>query len=179
MNPGTTRKIVLSFAAAVIIVLAGLLTDYVALPLFATVASARIPQSCVDTRWRRARSPIVLADDGRAKLVLMGKTLLAIRKSDAAVIRTLNLDSTIVAATLHDGTAYVFGNAAIGFFFDETTGAPIRSLIETDNYREPWVSHGATYVQTDFEMSAIHPDWSIVSHLRLNFRTVAYGCILR
>jgi hypothetical protein len=174
------RTIVLVFGTGFVLVLAGLFASYVLIPVLSPFESAKIPQSCIDSQNRGDdASPIVLASDARAELVLIGRTLLAIRKSDKAVVRRIRLQNTIVAAALHDGTAYVFGDNAIGFFFNETTGAPIRNYIETDNYREPYQSNGATYVQTDFEMSAVQADWHVVSHLRLKFRTVAYGCTLR
>jgi hypothetical protein len=177
MKRASVRTITLLFGIGLLLTFAGLFVSYVLIPVLSPFASARIPQWCIDTQNRRdAAAPIVLATDARAKLVLVGKTLLAIRKSDKVVVRRLQLQNTIVAAALHDGTAYVFGNNAIGFFFNETTGDPVRNLIETDNYREPYTSNGATYVQTDFEMSALQANWHVVSHLRLKFRTVVYGC---
>jgi hypothetical protein len=172
------KRVIILCGIAAFVIVGGFFLDFVLIPVLSPYASARVPQSCID-RDRRAHpaSPIVMASDATAKIVLTGDTLQLVRKSDGVAVRTLHFQNDIVAATLHDGVAYIF-NDAIGYFLNESTGAPVDNFLETDNYRINEISKDATSVQTDVEISAIRPGRAPLSHLHLNFSTYAYGCRL-
>lgn len=171
------RPIVVCCIVAILFAV-GLFLDYVLVPVLSPYATAKVPQSCIDRDGStHPVVPIIVASDARAKLLLIGDTLQLVRKSDNAVLRTLQFPDDVVAATFHDGVAYIF-NDAIGYFIDESTGAPVDNLLETDNYRENSSTGGTMYVQTDVELSAIRPSRGLLSHLHLDFHTYAYGCRL-
>lgn len=176
--------------------LVGFFLVYVAFPVLAPYGSVRIPPECLAITNRDADVPaslsyaipgvgdgalvagdttdVVVRERDYARTPVVTEVFL-IRRRDKAIVWKMTFPSDIVDAAMHDRVAYIF-NDKLGYFIEESTGRSAGYLIETDNYRGVYKSGNAFYVQTTAEFSAIGLHGNSLSHLRLNMRSIAFGC---
>ncbi len=171
-----------------------LLLSYIIIPLF-SFESVGIPASRVDAISLAPELPAtlnynipgigngtLLTNDSEADCVVVTdyshsplKTqVFLIHKTSRAILRVLQFNNDLVSAGIDNGVLYLF-NDKILYVFNTSTGEPVQGIIKVDNYRGVYIDDGGTYLQTTFEVSAINRDWSIVSHLKMKFRCIAFG----
>jgi hypothetical protein len=187
------RTAIISGAAVLVITIAILLLSYVILPLF-SYSSTPVPSSCatsnLPTNLNYAIPGVgngtLLTNDSQSAVVVMldqnkptlNSTLLLVNKSDNQVITTMKFGNDILAATISNGVLYQFNNK-LGYMINARNGEPVRNVIETDNYRGLYSSNGVTFIQTNVEFSALNVNGSVLSHVKLNFNSIVFGCFFQ
>ena len=176
-----------------------LFLDYAILPVLAPFDHIEIPHSCIQNAAQLKSSlptdheyaipgdgtGILLTSDANAAVVVKSdnsqqsfpSTVFLINRKRDQIVGTWQFGNDAIAAALDNGELYLF-NDNLGSFVDETNGAPVKYIVKADNYRQLYSAGDTRYLQTSIEISALHADGSVTSHLRLQFRTMAYGCIL-
>ncbi|HVU14216.1 MAG TPA: hypothetical protein VHD90_23215 [Phototrophicaceae bacterium] len=176
-----------------------LFLDFAILPVLAPFDSVEIPQSCIENAAQGKSSlpadldyaipgdgtGTLLTSDANAAVVVKSddsqpsfpSTVFLINRASEQIVGTWQFGNDAIAAALNDGELYLFQNN-LGSFVDESSGAPVKYIVKADNYRQLYSSGDTQQMQTSIEISALHADGTITSHLRLQFRTMAYGCIL-
>ncbi len=94
-----------------------------------------------------------------------------------AIIQKLEFNNDVIGAAINDGILYLYNDKLL-YMINATNGELVQNLFVIDNYRGFYTSNNIRYMQTDVELSAVKPNGSILSHLHLNFRTIAFGCLL-
>jgi hypothetical protein len=177
------------FAAAI-----WFITSYAIIPIF-SYGSTPVPFSCTETASHLPSSldyaiphigtgELLTSDDLSAVIVMtdygkspLTSTVYLIRKSDNAILRTFTFGNDIVDAGITDGMLFLY-NDKIGYFLDADTGEDTHFLFTIDNYRGLYTSGNARYIQTNLEISGIRPDGEVVSHLRTDMKSIAFGCLI-
>lgn len=195
----TPMRLGLVFGVILIISFALLFLDYVLIPMLAPFDSIRIPDSCIQDATRlRSNLPAnldyvipgigtgtLLTSDANAAVVVKSdhsqpsfpSTVFLINRKSDQIVGTWQFGSDGIAAALNGGELYLFYDN-LGTFVDENNGAPVKYIVKADNYRQLYSAGDAQYMQISIEISALHADGTVTSHLRMHFRTIAYGCIL-
>jgi hypothetical protein len=190
---GRRRTFIVSGAAVLVIAIIVLPTSYVILPLF-SYDSTQVPSSCAT-----ANLPInlnyavpgvgngtLLTNDSQSAVVVMvdrnsptlNSTLLLLNRSNNQAIMTVRFSNDILAATISNGVLYLFNNK-LGYMIDAHNGEPVENIIETDNYAGLYSLNGATFIQTNEEFSALNVNGSVLSHVKLNFNSIVFGCFFQ
>ena len=188
---GRRRTLLVSGITIFVVLVVMLLMSYVILPLF-SYDSVQVPSSCMATSSLPAGfnylipgvgNGTLLANDSRSAVVVVvnwnsrasNSTLYLLDKNDNQTIMSMKFSNDILAATVSGGVLYLFNNK-LGYMIDERNGEPVRNIIETDNYRGLYSSNNATFIQTNEEFSAINVNGSFLSHVKLSFRSIVFGC---
>ncbi len=100
-----------------------------------------------------------------------------IDQPDQRVMRTFDFSNDIVDAGFDGDRLYLF-NDKLGYFIDAHSGALLRNVIESDNYRGLFVLGGNRFVQSDIMVSAITSDGHLILRHRFHMSSIAYGCYL-
>jgi len=188
-------KLFISCATIVIFVLlVFFISSYIVSPLFSS-NSVAIPDSCTSTisqlpssfdynipgegtgtllTGNETSAVIVMVD--YEKLPLTSKVFL-IRKNDNKILQTLTFNNDIVNAGIYDDTLYLF-NDKIGYILNANTGEYVQHIFTIDNYRGLYILNGTKYLQTNLEISGLKSDGSIVSHRRVDMKSIALGCLI-
>jgi hypothetical protein len=117
---------------------------------------------------------VVMVDYGKSSLA---STVFLIRKSDNKILRTFRFNNDIVNAGIYDGTLYLF-NDKIGYILNTSTGDYVHHIFTIDNYRGLYTLNNIQYLQTDLEISELRSNGSIISHRRVNMKSIALGCLI-
>ncbi len=193
------RRLVVLIGVILLIGFALVFLDFAIVPVLAPFDSVRIPDSCIqDAAQLRSNLPAnldyaipgigtgtLLASDANAAVVVKSdhsqpsfpSTVFLINRKSDQIVGTWQFGSDGIAAALNGGELYLFYDN-LGTFVDENNGAPVKYIVKADNYRQLYSSGDAQYMQTSIEISALHADGTVTVHLRMQFRTMAYGCIL-
>lgn len=190
------KKYTLFLGATIIIfiLLVFFISSYMVSPLFSS-SSVPVPVSCTGTISQLPSSldyivpdigtGTLLTSDTTSAVVAMvdyGKspltsTVFLIRKIDNKILQTFRFNNDIVDAGIYDGTLYLF-NDKIGYILDTSTGDYINHIFTIDNYRGLYTINNTQYLQTDLEISELRSNGSIVSHRRVDMKSIALGCLI-
>jgi len=189
---GTLRILLLAGIVGCVAVI-GFLADFVILPVLAPFDGVQIPPYCTESVSHLPSSlnyaipgvgtGTLLVSDAQSAVVVtanyggtpFSSTVYVINKSSNQIVRSLTFSNDIIDATINDGSLYLF-NDKLGYFLNATTGELLPFLVKADNYRGLYTSGDPRWLQTSFEMSAIRSDGSLISHLKLHFTNIAFGC---
>jgi hypothetical protein len=171
--------------------------SYVVLPVF-SYDGVQVPASCINASNPGSHLPsylnysipgigtgTLITSDKKSAVVAITdydhlpfySTVYLINKSSNKVIQSLQFNNDIIGAAIDDGVLYIF-NDKIGYFIDVDNGESVKNLFTIDNYRGIYKSNNYTYMQTTFEISALHIDGSVLSHRTMNMSCIAYGCLI-
>lgn len=185
------------FLGATITILALLvifILSYIINPLFSS-SSVPIPASCTGTISQLPSSlNYVIPDVGTGTLLASDKisavvvmvdyekspltsTVFLIRKSDNKILQTFRFDNDIVNAGIYDGTLYLF-NDKIGYTLNTSTGDYVHHIFTIDNYRGVYKLNNTQYLQTNLEISELKSNGSIISHRRVDMKSIVLGCLI-
>jgi hypothetical protein len=177
------------FAAAI-----WFIVSYAVIPVL-SYGSAPIPSSCTGTVSHLPSSldytlpnigtGALLASDATSAVIVMTdyskspliSTVYLMRKSDNTILHSFTFGNDIVDAGIADGMLFLY-NDKIGYFLNVDTGEDAHFLFTVDNYRGLYTSGNARYIQTNLEISGIKSDSEIVSHLKMNMKSIVFGCLI-
>jgi hypothetical protein len=177
-----------------LVLLVFFISSYIISPLFSS-SSVLMPASCTGTISQLPPSldyvipdigtgTLLTSDTTSAVIVMVdyGKlpltsTVFLIRKSDNKILQTFKFNNDIVNAGIYDGTLYLF-NDKIGYILNASTGEYMHHIFTIDNYRGLYTLNGTQYLQTTLEISGLKSDGSIVSHRRVDMKSIAFGCLI-
>jgi hypothetical protein len=179
---------------AILVLLVFFISSYIIIPLFSS-SSVPMPASCTGTISQLPPSfdyvvpdvgmGTLLTSDATSAVIVMVdyrklplvSTVFLIRKSDNKILQTFKFNNDIVNAGIYDGTLYLF-NDKIGYILNTSTGEYVHHIFTIDNYRGLYILNGTKYLQTTLEISGLKSDGSIVSHRRVDMKSVAFGCLI-
>jgi hypothetical protein len=177
----------------VILIILGFLS-YVVVPVF-SYQSTQIPASCMNNAPTLPSSlnytipgigtGILLTNDTKSAAVVMisrdnptsNSTFFLVNKSNNQIIESMKFNNDIIGAAISNGVLYMF-NDKILYNINARNGESVKNVIETDNYRGLYTSNNASYLQTTLEISALNANGSVLSHLKLSLRSIAFGCFI-
>src|SRR5262245_57024242 len=136
---------------------------------------------------------ILVTSDGQTDVVAVigdqppyPSTVFLVNESDGRILRSLRFENDVIAATIDEGTLYLY-NDKLGYFLDARTGEFEENFLLIDNYvglsesDRPILSRASTgrwYMETTAVISAWRVDGTVRSRRHLAFNCIALGCFI-